>query len=301
MGRRSGVFSVFLLGVSLTLLVGCTAVESPNDRSTIPSELDISVFSDVTAVLDSSVESIVFPIDAYFVDPTALGRITQANALLVDACMKEKGRSYPPAQYDLSSASKIPDTAYGIWSVEAAAKFGYELDPALTESIEAANKALIAASQSDPDWENAYASCLETTESIPLPGRDYQADDVIELTALPTSIRADAKVLASKNPLWNAARLEWSECLVSNGLNLQEEVESPWSPEVPEDKEGNIRTAVIDTTCKQQTGLVEKLSSLEARYQTAMIEMNLTALNEVATKEKAVVDRADKVIAKYGA
>lgn len=72
-------------------LVACSAGSPSADTVDGPADVDISGYQDIRAVLDPVAETITYPIDAFFIDRAELGRIAQANALLLDACMREGG------------------------------------------------------------------------------------------------------------------------------------------------------------------------------------------------------------------
>ncbi|QHC65956.1 hypothetical protein GSU68_04740 [Rathayibacter sp. VKM Ac-2759] len=281
-------------------LTACSAGLPSGGASGPPDDIDISGYSDVHAVLDRSEESIVYPIDAFFISRDDLGRVTRANDLLWDDCMREGGRTYPPASFDLTHSVDAPDTPFGIWDPDGAARHGYALDPSLDAELEAANAAMVAASQADPGWDAALEACLESVDRLPELGRDF-AWETPQVSELPQSIRNDATSLAMADERWEPARQAWTDCLVARGLALQTDVESPWAPQVPEDPEAAIRTAVLDVQCKEETGLVETLSSLHAQYQAALIDRHRAALDEVAEKERAILAQADEIIAGHRA
>lgn len=289
-----------LVLVPVLALCACTGPGPEPTGATMPERVDISEYADVRAGLDSANETMTFPIDAFFLSPAALGRVGQANALLWDACMREGGRSYPPAAFDLTTSGMLPDTLYGIWSPENARQWGYGLDPANDPVMEAANEALMAAAAADPGWDPAFDVCLESTPRIPEPGRGYSGDEELAISGPAKQVADDAKMLAMTDPRWDEARARWTDCLVAEGLRLREGETSPWAPEVPEDPEAAIRTAVLDVECKARTELVETLSSLEAQYQAALIDRERAALDEVAEKEREIVERADRIIAGSG-
>jgi len=266
----------------------------------MPSQIDISGYADVRAELDVEAETIRYPIDAFFLAPEQLATVAHANDLLWDACMEEGGRSYPPAAFDMSASLHRQDTYYGIWSPDRAARLGYSFDASAAEAADAAAQAMMAADQDDSGWGPAFDACVETVERLPLIGRDIALDEDQEVFDLPQAVRDDAKMLASRSPRWDEARAEWSDCLTAKGLLLQEDETSPWAPEVPEDPEAAIRTAVLDVQCKEETGLVETLSSLEAQYQAALIDQNRAALDEVAEKEQEIIAHADEILAEHG-
>lgn len=170
----------------------------------------------------------------------------------------------------------------------------------MSRETDAAAQAMIAVDQADPGWSPAFEACLDVAERLPEIGRDVYLGEELASFELPQSVRSNASVLASASDEWERARRSWSDCLEAHGLRLQHDVESPWAPEIPEDPEASIRVALLDVGCKQETGLVETLSGLESQYQAALIDRNRAALDEVAEKERAIVARADEIIARHG-
>lgn len=286
--------------VSAALMLMGLSTPTPVGPGSSSDSVDISGYENVRAVLDPDTETITYPIDAYFADVEALGRITQANAILGDRCMRTAGRRYPPADFDLTGTARMPSTLYGIWSTSEASRVGYERTPAGRAEGDAAAAALVAAAQGDPGWSSVMDACEATTETLPSPGRDFYGDEVAELIALPMAIRQNALALASRSEEWTAARQEWLGCLTGSGLTVRTDTVDPWSPEIPQNPEQAIRTAVIDTRCKADTAMVERLSGLESRFQMAWIERHRTALDEVVEKERTIIERADEVISRPG-
>ncbi|PPI21181.1 hypothetical protein C5D34_07600 [Rathayibacter sp. AY1B1] len=293
--RRTGLRAAPVALAVLLPMAGCAPAGALVDE-----RLDISAYSEVHAVLDRTNELMTYPIDAYFIDAEGLGRIVQANALLRDDCMREGGRTDPSAAYDLTRSAVVTETTFGIWSPERAARSGYGFDTPPAAAVEAASAAVLEAAAADPGWEDAMSACEDRVETLPGLGRDYAADEGMEITQLPQAITNDAGRLASADPRWDQARARCGECLVAHGLQLRTDSEQPWSPQVPDDPEAAIRTAVQDVQCKEDTRLVETLSSLQAQYQAALIDGHRAELDEVAKKERAVLERADAVIARHG-
>lgn len=284
------------------LLGGCAALEQAGPSADLArsEDLDLRDAPAAGSVLDRSAAAIVLPVDAYFLDAAAQGRIAQANAALLDACLREGGRSYPPAALDLRHRPALADGGYGVWTREQASRSGYELDGERTTAMRALDEAVLAASRADAGWGPALAGCLRSTEQLPELGRDSADAESIAITELPRRIRERARSAAESSPEWTATRARWSACLVGHGLALRTGERSAWSPQVPVERQDAIRTALVDVGCKEETALVETLSGLEARSQAALIERDRAALAEVAERERAVAARADEVLAAVG-
>ncbi|NQX10027.1 hypothetical protein HQQ80_00090 [Microbacteriaceae bacterium VKM Ac-2855] len=286
--------------VASVVLAGCSPNQPVDGDGEGPADIDISEYAEVHATLDADAGTMRFPIDAYFVDEDGIDRISAANNILLDECMKSSGRSYPPASFDFSVEAREGEGRYGIWSAVEAAQYGYAGRPDTHIVGDAAVAAIQALIDSDPGWDPAFLECSATADRLPSPGKGFIDEDVIELISLPTTIAGDARLLASKSSVWDAERSEWLDCLTANGLTLRTDGPEPWGPDVPDDPEEAIRTAIIDVQCKTDTGLVEALSSLEAQYQAALIDQNRAALDETAKREQTVVDRADEILARHG-
>ncbi|TCL81886.1 hypothetical protein EDF43_107247 [Rathayibacter sp. PhB179] len=296
--RRPRAVAAVAAALIALVLAGCAASEPAAPVRS--DDVDISASEDLGAVLDRSTAVIVLPIDAYFLDPATQGRVAQANALLLDACLREADRSYPPARLGPMVRPPLADSVYGVWTQEQASRSGYELDGERTALMHALDESLLAASRADPGWGPAFAGCLESTEQLPGLGRDSADAESLAITELPRRIRERARSAAEARPEWAATRARWSACLVEHGLVLRTGEHSPGTPEVPVDREAAIRAALIDVGCKEETALVETLSGLEARYQAALIEQHREALAEVAEREHAVAVRADEILATLG-
>ncbi|NRG41587.1 hypothetical protein HRK28_11730 [Rathayibacter sp. VKM Ac-2835] len=293
--RRAAVVALTLPSL---VLGGCAERESPDLASGV--DVDIAASADAGAVLDRSAGTIELPIDAYFLDPAAQGRVVQANALLLDACLRESGRSYPPAELGPVPRPPLADGVYGVWTREQAARSGYELDAERTAMMRALDESVLAASRADAGWGPAFADCLESTEHLPELGRDSADAASLAITELPRRVRERARSAAESTREWAAVRARWSACLVEHGLVLRTGERSPGTPEVPVEREDAVRTALIDVGCKEETALVETLSELEARDQAALIARERTALAELAEREHAVAVRAEEILATLG-
>jgi hypothetical protein len=279
------------------LTAGCASQSGPPPAP----DLDLGPYADVHAVLDPATESIRTPMDAYFLDEKALNRIDQANNLLFGECLRASGRSFPPAEVDLTALPPRPDTSFGIWSPERAARLGYGFDDSGDAPLEAANQASIARGDADPGWGAATDACDESVERLPHLGR-YSGSDAARAVAGPAyDVLHDAGMLSSADPRWEEARSEWIRCSEEHGLRFDPAEPHASGPEIPDDPEAAIRTAVVDVQCKVDTRLIEKLTSLRSQYEAALIDRHRTELDEVAEKEREVLERADAVIARHGA
>jgi hypothetical protein len=73
----------------------------------------------------------------------------------------------------------------------------------------------------------------------------------------------------------------------------QDAAQKNW-PSLPTTAE--IATAVADVTCKAQTNLTNTWLTVEAAYQLALIDQNLTALSQLQASFKGLLQRAEALV-----
>lgn len=291
MSRKNIAWGFVSAALLLVITTGCTS--SPDEVS-VPTDIDISKFSAVEAELNPATEQIVMPIDKYFLADDEIQRVGVANAMLIASCMEEAGfKFHTPEKQEASQPS--PDRVYGIWNREAAEVYGYTI-PGLANSASVDLEALNSAeAELSSGWDPAFEGCAATTELLPLLGKDYMDDSAQEITGPATKIASDAYVLASATDAWASAHADWSACLSESGLKPPTEV-TDVLPEVPEALEEQIRAAVIDVDCKEETNYIHRVADLEAQYQAALIEGQTTALNGVSERVADIRVRVDEII-----
>ncbi len=272
-GRAAAAVSAALL------LAGCS------QSALAPDE-----FADARAVLDRTAQRIELPLDRYLMSDSEMRIVEHANAILIDECMEDAGFDYPAADGDWAAIAPTSERPYGLWSVESASQYGYDLpaDPAL-EAISASGAYMT------PDWSSELNACYGSTEQLPLLVSGIVDADASRITAASSRGESEAYLAATADPQWKAAREEWWDCLRDEGL-VPQTGDADWGPPVPAEREEQIRVAIIDASCKEETDLVQRLGDVEARFQAAFIASEEAALREQRDEVDVVLREARAIV-----
>jgi hypothetical protein len=234
-----------------------------------------------TAVVDEATGVIVLPLDRYSLSHSERLTVEYGRLLLVRACMRGKGLDY--LAVDRRGEKEPVSRRYGIWVMPEAVRYGYAPPPpSETEKlITRDNKS------QKPAWHEAAIACGQELGSRvavpdPLPG------DMISLKGYPqlmSSVEAQAIVE------------EWRVCLRAARIKPPppEEIYPPEGLDAP--LHTQIKIAVADVRCKQQTRFVSRMATLEAHVQSAVIGENEVRLNDQRHMLEKVIKDAEAVIA----
>lgn len=245
------------------------------------------------AALDYVHTRITTPVSEYIATPEQILIISKARERAFGLCMIPKGfRETPPKKI-----ADDEDRTFGLWNVANARKYGYGFAPQETVPVPFSN----------PDWQTAREACLaseaETVRAFsPRQGYDEAA----------SRVAADAWGKASNNPLWLTYRRAWQHCLTRNDLEPSDDEmdiiskqgtditarEDPINPS-PEDKESEIRIAVIEATCNQETSLTQNLADLLSSYEAPLVRKNQTQLNVVKQETADYVKAATAYLSSH--
>jgi hypothetical protein len=111
----------------------------------------------------------------------------------------------------------------------------------------------------------------------------------------------DARYTAYAAPLVSAdgkaALAKAQECMRDEGLSLDPEFGFPGPVTSSEnDDEANIHIVVVAATCNVETGAVQTLYDLTARYQTALIDRNEAAAVALAEEKAELVHYFTRIV-----
>jgi hypothetical protein len=246
---------------------------------------DLTSYDDVRAQLNYADGTVTYPLDDYALNAAEALDVERANAVLVHGCMVDFGLDFPRADDEWWRFPPTPDRLFGLWSPEVAELYGYGLPPRDEELAE------LEAAQPE-SWWNTYRGCLESTDQLPI------------LTAL----RGDPNNPSVVDRGWRESvtntqgsaalqelKAEWVECIAEEGLVA---VEGPLLvPELPESVEEQLRIALVDVTCKESLGTMQRLADVLAQYQAAYIDGHESELNDYRDRALAVLDEARQVLA----
>ncbi|PPF16178.1 hypothetical protein C5C94_14210 [Rathayibacter sp. AY1C3] len=294
LGRSAALLAV---GATVVLLVGCASAI----RQASSGDLDIGPYADVHPVLDPAAESIRTPTDACFLDEAALNRVGPADDLLIGACIRTSGRSFRPVEVDLAALPPLPDTSSGSWCPEGEARLGYGFDGSADAPMEAANQAFVAQAAADATWGAAADACDESVERPPHLGRSSGGDAAQAVAGSAHDVLRRTGTIPTADLRWEKMRSERISCSKDHGLRFDPAEPHAWGPEIPDDPDAAVRTAVVDVQCKEETRLIEKPTSLQSPYEVALFDLHRTEPDDMAQNKRAVLERADAVMARDGA
>lgn len=246
-------------------------------------------YSDVRARLNPQAGEIVLPLEAYAMTSAEVQEVAHANALLVDNCLAEGGRSHPRANQDWGTIPTLPDRRYGLWSQSDAEANGYELPESPTSDE--------LASQEDAlgdEWWDAFGDCRSDLDLFPVMGINTSA----EMSPVDQGMRESFDALIASSEL-AASREEWTNCIVAEGLTPNPDAKV-LVPSFPPPGEEQLRAAAIDVGCKQSLNSIQPLADFEARQQMAYIEQHESDLTAYRDQVDQALKAAREVLATYG-
>jgi hypothetical protein len=261
----------------------------------------------------SSDRAINLPLNGYAdvatLDQTAL---SEADALLTQQCMTSRGFVYtaqaPPAQ--IAALMQDTEYAFGLTSPAQAAAFGYSQPRSAVAA--AAGPAFLGgfatfgdlARQQRP-WTIALLGfapgarvgpvrqpgCLQQAESELYGARGALADPV-------PAIAVQASTWTQSDPRIQALDARWSRCLAARGFrygNPEQPADAHW-PARPAPDSAEIRTAEADVACKEQVNFAHTWLAVEAAYQSALIEQDLSTLSALQASFRTMLARAERLL-----
>lgn len=279
------IAAVGLMALALTGLVGCSPSASL--------ERDTSAH----ATLDRETVQVRYPIDEFQLSEEDNMVLSRARAVAMAPCIRAKGYTFDTSD-DEAPAEYRP---YGLWSVERAGTFGSDMPR--TKAQAAGQPESAKPANTVPD--EVHGQCFKEAQG------EFEAFKPKDLAADPgiaNRINGDARAAAEASPEWNSARDKWAACLRHKGLTAIDAGQG-WSAKealpvleqlstnpTPELRQEDIRIAVIEASCNEETKLTQTLADLEASYQAPLIRKNQAALNEEKKHNQAVVAAARQYV-----
>lgn len=246
-------------------------------------------YSEVRARLDAQGGQIILPLEAFAMTSAEVQEVSQANALLIDNCLAETGRTFPGAMQDWELLPTLPDRRYGLWSMSDAEENGYELPEAPSaEEIDSEVDSM------GEDWWAATDACRSTVDLLPVMGNNTSAEFSTVDEGMNESF--DALVASSE---FETVRDAWVDCITGEGLAPHPDA-TVLVPSFPPAGEEQLRVAAIDTECKDALNVVQTLADYEARHQMAYLDRHEGELIAHRDRVDEVLTRARDVISTHG-
>lgn len=285
---------MMVLAVFAASLTGCAASQ-PKDPTAVfqpsISQSDLASYLHVSAKLNGTDGTIQYPLDAYQMSAIDVQTVEAANDIIIDRCLKKSGLSNPLTQLDRLKTPVSEDRTFGLWNESNAANYGYGTRP--DPEAERGNQLLAAEPKT---WGDAQAKCYATSKvlhELLYNNADSLAKDSV--LAVGTSGYWESMNYAAGTKQWKAAREALWSCWQSHGLTPRTGA-NDWSPQVPKDQKSQIRVALVDVKCKQQTGFEQKMANIVAQYQAAYVAKHEAALNQQLVQVRKVNAEAKAII-----
>jgi hypothetical protein len=248
--RIAAPAGVLLIAASF-LLSSC----STNSVGLDAADIDIEPYANVTATLDFEAGTAILPVDAIDRDATQVDELRrEAWRVLTDACLAESGL---PGYSWSETVPSEEDRLFGLWSVPLAQEYGFEMAATIDQVT-------------PPTPNEDELRCLD--ESKEEMRTRFNLDDGYSFDAQVARAAYDAAFTSAEG---TAALAAAKECMVEQGLEFGADSPMPqFDYEAAGDSAENRRIAVIEATCNVETGAIQTLYDLTARYQSALIDAN---------------------------
>ncbi|WP_327678218.1 hypothetical protein [Kitasatospora sp. NBC_00458] len=288
---------LLLAGAALLLATACTGGPpgGGGDGATPAAAPAVSSTPKITTAADRSL-----PIDPYLLSYEQRDQLERAHAVLLSRCMARFGIDYR-AQPQIPSGNRPrsrTDRRYLESDAATAQAYGYHAEegdrpvppPAQPQLSGAANMVLSgtadAGGKTGPGGQDYNGSkvpnggCIgEAKEKLGADASNSGGGDA----QLARDIDASARGRSKTDDRVTGTFRAWSDCMKGRGFDYPDPIkvldDPRWASAAPTDVERN--TAVADVACKEQANVVGVWFSVEAAYESQLIEQNAPALARI--------------------
>lgn len=260
------------------LLSSCSSAEPEPDPAALDvAGIDLDQYQDVTAQLDFETGTAVLPLNAIRRNTPELQELrAEATHTVINACLEDSGL---PPYTDWSPTPSIEeDRLYGVWSTSLAARYGYE-SPSTVEPSEPP----VLTSEQQPCFDSARSELSDLLSSL----------DSLDLD---TQIYFSSYAAVQASEEGKAAIALAQKCMTDAGLSIDPESGQPRTDQSPGNSETNVRIALTNAKCNVETGAIQTLFDLTAKYQAALIDRNEAAAVALAEKKAKLMAAFTAVI-----
>ncbi|MFZ4843666.1 hypothetical protein [Mycetocola saprophilus] len=280
--------TIFALAAALVVsLAGCSAAESPDTKAPQASDkISIDEFSQVAAKLDFSTELAALPLDQYRTQsPEYLAAVHRSMESVTNSCLKKQGLAPVKDAQEQTQNLPAPDRTFGIWGVGEAEAFGFAVNPARS-------KPQVNTLDRGTAYNEALGQCMEETRT--------QLSETLEFSQAPDieykiSQAVHEHVVESK--AGKQALTDRYTCLKDAGLVTDSEtlwISEQYFSLPPADQ---IPVAVSTARCSVESGAIQTLFDLTARYQSAYMAIYEAPLAELQKQQSEYRSKLERVIA----
>ncbi|WP_147440394.1 hypothetical protein [Mycetocola tolaasinivorans] len=216
--------------------------------------------------------------------------VFQANAVMIARCLADRGYPSPVAEVDWTLLPPDDTRTYGVWAPRVAENRGYDPPASFYGDVLAERRELLG-----PEWERASKRCSGETQGARLPTMGVYTQ--MEFSLVDRGMDESYQALLASG-VYRDEWEKWAECITAEGL-VPDPDRATLSPisDFEGDPEVLIRQAIIDTTCKQQLGTMQKIVDVEAEVQSRFIARNEGALLRHQAEAREIVEKARAIIA----
>jgi hypothetical protein len=273
-GCRSAVLLVILL------VAGCSAAAGSSTQV---------VGERAVAVIDEKSGTIELPLDKYGITPREHRTVDYALDLLWRDCMRAKGLDF--RVHDTRGIVEKPSRRYGIWRMDDAVRYGYQLPPddPIVKQLQADNGLSFS-----PEYQSQLTTCQLTPAAKAL----WPSENGANGQSAKQAFLSYGDVIDSEPG--KKVVSDWQSCLRDQGLAQPEDgkwISDNW---FTADLETQIRIASLDVGCKQRVRVMQRLGDLEASAQMAIVKAHEAELASVRSAFLKSVTAAEAVIHSHG-
>ncbi|MEV5385955.1 hypothetical protein [Streptomyces sp. NPDC052721] len=308
--RALGTKSAGCLAVAAGLLLsGCSGSSDSAQGSGSPKLPDVGAAPKVVRSAD-----LKYPMQAFAPAAGEIRRLSQAQQVLTQQCMRRYGFTYDAP--DSSSTGAESDTArrYGLSEARDAQRYGYadpgvrpagrgsdhELDPAMLAVLNGSDDL-------NPDSLPETQAEAEARKGDGVPVGGCSRESYLKLyapkkgmidIAFAQTLERQAYMKSRTDPRVIAVIKKWSACMRDGGYDVKDPVSPMKELGVEQDPSGDaaVKAAVLDVQCKEKVNLVGVWFSVESAYQKRAIDDNVETLSTYKQQSRDRLRYANSLI-----
>ncbi|MGH4033991.1 hypothetical protein ACQB60_34240 [Actinomycetota bacterium Odt1-20B] len=238
------------------------------------------------------VQKLVLPLDDYIFSNAEYAMTSNALDLMVRDCMKEQGLAWRSVKRPTDLPNMWNRRRYGLIEIDVARRLGYHATPELLSPNVGARMEERRDAELTPRQFQAANN--------PKTGCNKKADDLLwdgtkpDLRQL-NSLSAQGLAQSQKAPAVQKSLRQWRSCMKDRGFHYGNPTsaisDKAWSnTRRPSHKE--IKTAIADVRCKDQSHLIAAWSTEEAKIQKAYIQKHRTYFADLKSSKDRYLNNA---------
>lgn len=269
-------------------VTGCSAPLANGEDAADLGTVSIEAYGDLTAVLDFEAGTARLPLDEVAIDsPVVYARDFQALWVMIDHCMVERGFSPVSETVDWVAEAGREDRTFGLWSVARASEYGPDLPPG-------GKSTLVDTLSFGGEYNAELPACIDSAKQE----KAEQLSTVLPVDspgAIGRQIWSAAYQATLSSDGGKKAVARRVACLEDQGIVVNPDSGGP-SSEYFVDQRTAITTAVAEAECNVETGAVQELYNVMARYQQAYMDQREAQIVELAAQRAELLRELDAII-----